>query len=166
MNTDLFRLLHSDFSALRSGFMSMALPVSLMLTGFAFGAALEQPTAGKSPAAEAWDTQSTPLQRLSAHYTKAQLESGVYVGSEFCISCHEEYKTWKDTKHALSIRKPMTRYSSFPAKAWWPTMTTTVWTTLSRVSTSTRLLPSSMRISRTPRFYLSRKVSISSPWAK
>ena len=116
MKTDLFQMNRSDFSALRSGFMFMTLTAGLMLTSFAFGAALAQSTAGKPPAAGAWDAQTTPLQRLTSHYTPAQLENGIYVGSEFCISCHQKYKTWKDTKHALSIRKPMTRYSLIPGK--------------------------------------------------
>jgi hypothetical protein len=102
--------------AARPDFLFLALVAGLMMANFAFSAALKQPTPGKPPAAEAWDAQTTPLQRLTSHYTPAQLENGVYVGSEFCIGCHQEYKTWKDTKHALSIRKPMTRYSLIPGK--------------------------------------------------
>jgi hypothetical protein len=55
-------------------------------------------------------------QALNAHYTKAELERGVYVGSELCLECHEKYEPWKKTKHAMSIRRPMTRYSLIPGK--------------------------------------------------
>lgn len=116
MNTKRFRLPRSDLVAMRSGFMLMALAVGLLLSSIAVGARPEQPAATKPLAAAAVDAQSTPLQRLTAHYTTAQLESGVYVGSEFCLGCHEEYTTWKDTKHALSIRKPMAQYSLIPGK--------------------------------------------------
>jgi hypothetical protein len=116
MNTELFRFPRSDLGARRAGLLVMALTVGLMLANFAFGAAPKPPAAAKSPAAEAGEAKTTLLQRMSAHYTAKQIESGVYVGSEFCINCHVEYKTWKDTKHALSIRKPMTRYSLIPGK--------------------------------------------------
>ena len=49
-------------------------------------------------------------------YTKAELANGIYVGSDFCLSCHQKYATWKDTKHALSIRKPMATNSLVPGK--------------------------------------------------
>ena len=106
----------SVLASVRRVFLSLTMTVGLLLISMAFGAESEHDSVGKPPAIESLTTQPTALQRLTALYTPAQLESGVYVGSEFCISCHEEYKGWKNTKHALSIRKPMTRYSLIPGK--------------------------------------------------
>jgi len=106
----------SVLASVRRVFLSLTMVVGLLLVSLAFGAEPEQNSVGKPPAVASSDTLPTPLQRLTSLYTPAQLESGVYVGSEFCISCHEKYKGWKDTKHALSIRKPMTRYSLIPGK--------------------------------------------------
>jgi hypothetical protein len=106
----------SVLASVRRVFLSLTMTVGLLLISLAFGAESEHDSVGKPPAVASSTTLPTPLQRLTSLYTAAQLESGVYVGSEFCISCHEEYKGWKDTKHALSIRKPMTRYSLVPGK--------------------------------------------------
>lgn len=58
----------------------------------------------------------SPEQIVTSTYTTAELASGVYVGSEGCLTCHQKYSTWKDTKHALSIRAPMAKYSPVPGK--------------------------------------------------
>lgn len=88
--------------ALRSGLLCMAMSVGLLLSSLASGEeTVERPSA---------------RQLLTAKYTTAEIERGVYVGSELCLGCHKEYRTWKDTKHALSIRKPMERYSLVPGK--------------------------------------------------
>lgn len=49
-------------------------------------------------------------------YTKAQLQAGTYVGSEFCIACHQDKASWRDSKHAQALRRPMDRYSLQPGK--------------------------------------------------
>ncbi len=38
-------------------------------------------------------------------------EEKVFVGSEFCLACHQDKVGWKDTKHSMSLRKPMEQYS-------------------------------------------------------
>jgi len=93
-----------------------AAATALVLSGAVLAASSESTGDSKTVPIDATSTQYTPLQKLKSHYTTEQLEAGVYVGSEFCIGCHRKYKTWLDTKHALSIRKPMTQYSGVPGK--------------------------------------------------
>ncbi len=55
------------------------------------------------------------LRILNSSYSTAQLGSGVYVGSEFCIACHAEENPevaeWHGTLHSFFIRKPMGAYT-------------------------------------------------------
>lgn len=88
----------------------------LVLSSAVFAASPEPSGTPKATPLDPTDEHFTPIQRLKSHYTDEQLASGVYVGSEFCIGCHRKYKTWRDTKHALSIRKPMAHYSLVPGK--------------------------------------------------
>lgn len=57
---------------------------------------------------------------LKQTYTTAELATGSYVGSEFCLSCHvtlhPESAEWYETKHSYFIRKPMGTYSLKPGK--------------------------------------------------
>jgi Formate-dependent nitrite reductase, periplasmic cytochrome c552 subunit len=46
------------------------------------------------------------VQRLQSMYTAQQLEQGVYVGSEFCIACHQDKAGFRDTLHRKKIRIP------------------------------------------------------------
>jgi len=104
------------FRAGRRGYLFLTMAAGLALGNLAFGEVRKQPSASKPSVINASGEKTTPLKRLLSHYTTTQLESGLYVGSELCIGCHQEYKTWRDTKHALSIRKPITRYSLIPGK--------------------------------------------------
>jgi len=51
------------------------------------------------------------LRRLESRYSKAELAAGSYVGSEFCIACHQDKSTWRDSKHAQALRRPMAMYT-------------------------------------------------------
>ncbi len=58
---------------------------------------------------------------LLRRYSRAELNGGVYVGSEFCLACHtgaiaQDSTSWRDTKHAYVLRKPMGMYSLQPGK--------------------------------------------------
>ena len=95
--------------------------VGIMLCLEAFGsdssAVLARPLVVKPPTFVADSPQQTSLRKiLNSRYTAQQLQSGTYVGSEFCLACHREYQGWKSTKHALSIRRPMEQYSLIPGK--------------------------------------------------
>lgn len=61
-----------------------------------------------------------PIDRLTftllATYTAKQLEDGVYVGSEFCIACHPGLASWRETRHAQALRRPMSQFSLMPGK--------------------------------------------------
>jgi len=46
------------------------------------------------------------IQRLQAMYSAQQLEDGTYVGSEFCIACHQSKAGFRDTLHRKKIRVP------------------------------------------------------------
>ena len=98
------------------GFPRLTTTVGLLLVSLLFGYAPQQPPPGTKPPAEVVAGQMSLQQMLTSKYTKTELETGVYVGSESCLSCHQEYKTWKGTKHALSIRKPMVRDSLVAGK--------------------------------------------------
>ncbi len=58
------------------------------------------------------------IQTLQTIYTADELEEGIYVGSEYCLACHhgQEYQNWRNTPHAMSLRKPMVKYSL--VKGW------------------------------------------------
>jgi hypothetical protein len=108
MNTNKFLPPNSNHEsgAARPGLLLLASAAGLFLAGMVFGDAPEQAAAPKI----------TPQQIVSAQFSAAEIEQGVYVGSELCLGCHKAFKTWKDTKHAQSIRKPMPRYSLIPGK--------------------------------------------------
>ncbi len=44
---------------------------------------------------------------LDSYYTAAEVQAGVYVGSEYCIACHQGHSTWRDTAHAKAYRRPL-----------------------------------------------------------
>ncbi len=56
------------------------------------------------------------LQTLHKLYTPAQLNAGVYVGSEVCLSCHTDAAGWRDTFHSHALRKPMGMYTLQPGQ--------------------------------------------------
>ncbi|BBB32609.1 hypothetical protein TTHT_1071 [Thermotomaculum hydrothermale] len=43
-------------------------------------------------------------------------EERTYVGSEYCLACHTEYSTWKDTNHARTLRVPKVENSMIEGK--------------------------------------------------
>jgi hypothetical protein len=75
---------------------------------------------GTSPPVTVPAHNTSSLQKiLLTYYTKAQLQAGTYVGSEFCLACHaghDETEEWRDTNHAHALRKPMGMYSLQPGK--------------------------------------------------
>lgn len=44
--------------------------------------------------------------KLQTMYSQRELEAGVYVGSEFCIACHQDKAGFRDTLHRKKIRVP------------------------------------------------------------
>jgi len=48
-----------------------------------------------------------PIEKLMAHYTKAELQEGSYVGDEYCIACHTWAGITRDVKHRQALRTPM-----------------------------------------------------------
>ena len=61
------------------------------------------------------------IKLLTSRYTKAELTSGTYVGAEFCLACHTgtfapDSTSWRDTKHAYVLRRPMGEYTLQPGK--------------------------------------------------
>lgn len=64
---------------------------------------------------------SSLIKLLSFRYTKAELARGTYVGSEYCLACHTggiapDSTSWRDTKHAYVLRRPMGMYTLQPGK--------------------------------------------------
>jgi len=53
---------------------------------------------------------------LLAKYSQAELEKGVYVGSNFCLACHTSKASYKDTNHASFIRRPLEQLSLVAGK--------------------------------------------------
>lgn len=53
---------------------------------------------------------------LAKIYSADQLAQGVYVGSNFCLACHTDKATYRDTLHAAFIRRPLTQFSLIPGK--------------------------------------------------
>lgn len=71
-------------------------------------------TPGTGPG-ESAIVQSLTVSLLST-YTFSELQDGVYVGSEFCIACHPSLATWRDTRHAQALRRPLSQYSLVAGK--------------------------------------------------
>jgi len=46
------------------------------------------------------------VQKLQSLYTAQELDEGTYVGSEFCISCHQSKAGFRNTLHRMKIRVP------------------------------------------------------------
>lgn len=77
-----------------------------MASGAERGRTVRQPgPVGASPDA---------MLRLSKMYTTAQLQQGVYVGTDFCLACHKSMGSYKGTNHASFLRRPMTQYALQP----------------------------------------------------
>lgn len=55
-------------------------------------------------------------QQLAKIYTADQLAQGVYVGSNFCLACHTDKVSYRDTLHAAFVRRPLPQYSLIPGK--------------------------------------------------
>lgn len=56
------------------------------------------------------------LARVAALSAASTLPDGnVYVGSEFCLACHQKER-WRTTKHAQALRRPMAEYSLIKGK--------------------------------------------------
>ncbi len=54
--------------------------------------------------------------QLSRIYSAAELQTPVYVGSDFCVACHKTMATQKATNHASFVRRPLTQYSLVAGK--------------------------------------------------
>ena len=90
-------------------------------TVFAIAAAAALTLAGSAPAGETVAAHEEPttvraarmiqtgnLERvLEGYYTAAEIQKGVYVGSEYCIACHQGHSGWRDTAHAKAYRRPL-----------------------------------------------------------
>jgi len=53
---------------------------------------------------------------LAKLYGAEATTSKVYVGGEFCIACHQEYASWRNTKHNQALKKPMPEFSMVTGK--------------------------------------------------
>lgn len=82
---------------------AIALPAAAQTVGTV--AAHEEPTAVRA----ARVIYNGGLERtLASYYSPAEIQAGVYVGSEYCIACHKDYSSWRDTAHAKAYRRPLT----------------------------------------------------------
>lgn len=54
--------------------------------------------------------------KLTAVYGTLNAEQNWYVGSYVCLACHQEYGTWKETKHNQALRQPRPEYALIPGK--------------------------------------------------
>ncbi|NOZ78798.1 MAG: hypothetical protein GXP48_06425 [Acidobacteria bacterium] len=51
------------------------------------------------------------IQKLQLTYTMDQLQTGVEVGAEYCIACHQDEADWRENTHAHELRQALTQYS-------------------------------------------------------
>jgi hypothetical protein len=56
------------------------------------------------------------LELLKTRYSKGELEDGVYVGDEFCISCHGWSAITRDVKHRQALRTPLGANTMIPGR--------------------------------------------------
>ncbi|MEO8055450.1 MAG: cytochrome c3 family protein [Acidobacteriota bacterium] len=67
-----------------------------------------------TPAAAA--RPSSLAQVLASYYSAQELAQNVYLGSEFCLACHQDKGTFRDTQHAFALVQPRTQYSMIAKK--------------------------------------------------
>ena len=53
---------------------------------------------------------------LLSHYSAAEVEKGVYIGSAYCLACHQDKRTFLDTQHAFALVQPRVQYSMVAKK--------------------------------------------------
>ncbi|HEV2720031.1 MAG TPA: cytochrome c3 family protein, partial [Thermoanaerobaculia bacterium] len=68
--------------------------------------------AATPPSAAAVDATA----RLLKAYPTAELQAGVYVGSEFCLACHKSMSTYTGTNHSSFVRRPISSLTLQPGK--------------------------------------------------
>ncbi|MCG3191292.1 MAG: hypothetical protein DIJKHBIC_00517 [Thermoanaerobaculia bacterium] len=92
---------------------ALAIVVPLAIPALAADKPLLEPSHGQPVELTAQRVlkNGTLAKTLSGYYTNAEMEAGVYVGSEYCIACHPGVSHWRDTKHAKAYRRPMTQYA-------------------------------------------------------
>jgi doubled CXXCH motif protein len=59
---------------------------------------------------------SSAAQHLQQKYSAAELQIPVYVGSDFCVACHQTMSTQKATNHASFVRRPLKQFSLVAGK--------------------------------------------------
>ena len=53
---------------------------------------------------------------LLGYYSAAAIDKGVYIGSNYCVACHADKKSFLDTQHATFTRRPLTQQTMVPKK--------------------------------------------------
>ena len=61
-------------------------------------------------------TAQAATAKLQKMYTAAELQKGVYIGSDFCLACHSGMSSYRDTNHASFLRRPLEKWSLVPGK--------------------------------------------------
>ncbi len=51
---------------------------------------------------------------LASYYPLADAQKGVYIGTEYCLSCHSAFRTQRETLHSAMVRRPLTGYTMQP----------------------------------------------------
>ena len=53
---------------------------------------------------------------LLGYYSAAAVDKGVYIGSNYCVACHADKKSFLDTQHATFTRRPLAQQTMVPKK--------------------------------------------------
>lgn len=91
---------------------AFAIPCFLVL------GAMDSPSS-ESPGNSGSGTVGPPENLASALeeiYGDEARKGNLYVGSDYCLTCHIEYSGWKNTKHAQTIRRPLRQFSMVVGK--------------------------------------------------
>ncbi len=91
-----------------------ALVAVVGLTGLGFYD--PSPVEGEGPQMSLTSNSTALTANLLKVYTTSELQAGVAVGNEVCISCHGRFAGVRDTKHAQALRRPLAEYSLVPGK--------------------------------------------------
>ncbi len=81
-----------------------------------FSIALARPNNNAPIYSRSWNKKTVRIvnslrTKLFETYGIKGLEEKVFVGSEFCLACHQDKAGWRKTKHSMTLRKPMEKYS-------------------------------------------------------
>ena len=101
----------------RFGRLSLAVALLALPLGAANQKPVVQSPSRPIPVSATQILQTGSLRKvLLSYYTAAEIDKGVYIGSNYCVACHADKRAFLDTQHATFTRRPLTQQTMVPKK--------------------------------------------------